>query len=1453
MYTWLSRIMALIFLVNVLSPAYAQQSAGRSRRVTGNRNGVSSRDQFVTPGERRLQQLHNQADSLGREVQNSYEHRREYIDEYEDSLASARDAFVNAASFEEMEAAYNKMSQLRATGGSVMRMYQGQIAEQVKGQLDASNAASFEYYRQNPAFAPDAISQTMGRDMRYPYSQYMISMSAAAASAGAGSALCPSADEFLIKYEADKFESLEDYLDYVDPMGMNCEDDLVIAYASEVLFYTLQSFQAEGILEQLGLDPEDFKVFLSHARYRGLQSLRRLEKKTNITENLIMAKGTLRILLSQIDAAAKANNIQLPEKKLYYVSPTKGTWQNYKRKVESKNSGPRLVGDKWVGGRLVAAEPYEVYVQANSYFVEKLPENMPSGWKAEEVTYSSIRENDAAFTAAYNRGFLPQWAGWSVPKQNPAPKWLASAPLVNSMTDAALELGKDIPVNLENGFISELEAFKEKNPKEGDADFALLQLEMNYAAQFAALTGDSGMLDKMLGMFEKTASSEKRLTDFQNQYSAVLGVLFGTVQDTLQNLDTAGEDAVFVFLENAAGFPHGTDTRVMALAALGFLNAGSKQIYPDKQQTYPQYPYLNVKQLNNEGVITREFYLSDATRVAAAVSVMDLVAPLQRYYYQDYGLDSDQMQKLSVTLLDHLQKFLPVPGRVDTPAGNGEWNKDERLVTGGDFYGVHGGYILETGKPRILPKIYIWDKDGHGHGPVEAHDWKNSRKVNDEMDALILNVFGEAALWVLSGVVVGAAFKGLRLLVAVGRNIPRGVKAGRVVFRASKGSALTRLGKAANRAGASIKTGVKYSNNTFNAYMAQNGLSITRNVDAAGNPIVQEAVKKGAATAARGATAPSPVTSVAVRSEQAVGAARPVSPQSRFFNLNIYEPNGFGSRFTLKLGDLSGWSNPRIRAELLRKAGHLGWKPWTKADKMLAYETAWWDSYIGKIGSEALVPADIAADPYLFYLYRNAAAMNTVAGGMQPGRLFMSSPLFSGYGKAYWNTAKFFLGFQAADVLASATYKPAADAWMTRRAEEAQKAEMAQYGDVFSDEAVAARTAGAPAEAAPSPADILTSITGGAPAKKGFGWMDAITLPSWLWNQISPTRILDSDGAALSPVIVGGWNLLNKAGVMNSSPFMQDQTKQQIAINAALLRLRDAQQELADKRLARNEQTFAQSCEKARADIEKNRTEMQTIFASWGDIAAADAVEYNRLLDDYLKHINQLASSSEDVTARFRRLGEVFTTYSSKMEAFNQKFIARAAGYQKQMLARLAFERYFSQFDYVAQGYLQQFNGYPDAQQELQRLFAASRQELENIRAKGLEPEAAAGELEAWQTKLQDSLDAFDEKNANILLVQLERQVLQRIQMTKDDAAKHQTDISALAEEWKAAAEAILSSSDDIAVKQIKLQQLYYEMLGKAEELIWQTIESSGQTGTKDVDRSELYQDTGDAPPAQAY
>lgn len=1434
MYTWLSRVMAVVFLLNVLSPAYAQVPASK-----GNRR--------LLPGEYRLQQMHNRADSLAGVTQNSYKKRQEYIDEYTESMSVARDAFIDAGSFEEMDAAYKQIEQLRATGGGVMSMYQRQISDQLTEQLNAQNAASAEYFFQNPAFAPDAISQTMGRDMRYPLSREMIAESVAEAAGMAGSALCPSSEEFLQKYSADEMGPLENYLEYLDPMGMNCKDYLVVAYAAEGLFRELQSFKTEGSLEVLGQDPEEFKSFLAHARYRGLQSLHRLEAQKQVTDHLVKAKGTLRILLSQIEVAARANNIQLPEKKLYYVFPSKGTWMAYKRNAESKNTPSRFVEkDVWISGVMNILQTYDEYVQSNSYFVETLPANMPKGWKAEEVTSSSI--NGAAFNAAYQR------FAW-----NPAPNWLAKSGAV-VVPNAGAVLEKSSNGDLGRGFIKELEAFKAKNPKEDSDDFSLLQLEMNYATQFAVLTGDFSMLNQMLALFEEPASSENRLTDFKTHYSSVVGVLFGTLQDTLQYFAVASDMAVFEFLEQAIAFPHGTNTRVMALAALGYLNTGAKT------NNASSYPNFATKQSDINGMLTKEFYLSDATRAAAAASIMDLLAPLQSYRYQDYGLDSDQMQKLAEMLFGNLQKFLPVPGRVDTYTDAG-LNKDERLVTANDFYGVQGGYIFAAGKPKRLPKIYIWDKDGKGHGPVEAQNWKNYKKTKDETDSLILNIFGESAMWLLSGVVIGAAFKGLRLLVAAGRNIPRGLKAGRVVFRASKGSTLTRLGNAANRTRASVKTGMKYntSNKAFTQYLAQNGVNITPGVDAAGKPIIQAGVKT-TGTAARTTAAPSPVTSVAVRAEYAVGAARPVSPLSKYFNLNIIYPDGFGSRFTLKLGNLSGWSNPRIRAELLRKAGRYGWKPWTQADRMLAYETSWWEAYINKFGSEALMPRGFSAtvrtpifgingnisgyyytnrfvsfadNPHLGSLYQHFGAMGRVSSGMEPGRLFMSSPLLSGYGKAYWNTVKFFLGFRAADIGASATYKPFVDDWMARRAEEEQRKEMEKYGDVFSDEAMAARESGA--EVLPSPADVLTHVIGNTPTKESFGWSDFLTLPSWLWEQVSPTRALSCDGAALTPIIVGGWEFLHQKGVIKSSPFIQDKDKQQLSIDAATWRFNDAHRRFVESRLAHNKQDLDQVFKDKRAEIEELRAYMKTVFASWGDIMVAESREYNKILDDFLKDLNQLEASSEEDGVKFSRFTELNTMYSDKIQAFNQQYNARVESFNKNELQQaFTIESLFASIDYLAGMYFQQFSAYPDFQQELRNLFTSYRQELEAMQAKGV-TSLNQDEMAEWSKRLKASLNELEEKNGDIIL---RESALRIIAETERDAAIHEVDISAIVKEWKQEITRILSSSDTVQEKRRQLEDLQWQMFGKVEELLWAAKEDSKQKETEDVDRSELYQTT---------
>lgn len=1219
MYTWLSRFMTFVFLFNVLSPAYAQE--------TGRRNAAPQQDSSSPRYNRRpadpnyspaMLEAQKQRDLAQQAKEQVLQSRQEYLDSVAPRLEEAAARFSEATTFEEMSAAYQQLNQIRKDGDSAVQRYNRDMMASSYTEMARAGDVGMTYYTENHHVAPDAISQTLGYDARLGSDPRKWPQWAAAEAnlRAPASVYCPSSANFLEEYKKNQL-SLKDLLEYIDPMGFNCTDYLAVAYAAEVLYYMLEAFTEDGSLSEE--EQEEMTVFLSQLRYRASMSLKRLNAKDEIqTEEIYMARGTLRILLAMLQRVAQANHLQLAEKKLYLVSPTKKLWQN---NYPQQTNKPRrsVEGRQTFSFNLPNSRPsFEQFEKENTYVFESVPEeamqSVEQGYaKVQEVTYSSFKENP--LSEKFRTSFIGS-------------KFLSGNTEKNNLPQGAVEdpfvaFREGMPGNLGEQFYDELVALRKDKPGQDSKEFTLLQLVTQYAAQYAVLTGNDSLLDDILRLFE-----EKSNTDFNTHYSQVLASLFNGIYETLRGFNVRSTYApVFSFLIDAAKDSHSTDTRVLALATLGRLT---------EQTNSTSEPHLRAEfVIAEDGNRSNKYWLSYEDRFYLAKYTADLYEPLNNtsnYGMESYGLKSDEMLSLSNELAGIYMQFLPMEAPTVTLGRCGHVDNvdmdNRRIITAGDLQQTLQGEFRDADCQFYYTNggVFVF---GGRRGWVEMTKLNhiNSRKYTQEITNKGMEIFGEALMWVFGGALIGSAFRGLRLLYGVTKALPRAWKAGKFVYRTTKGARTYRMAAGLRRANASLKTGSKYmSNFNFQNHLAQNGMAYSVTTKAAEPGLVRTT---SAVTHGGMPYIPAPTTRVTLTAADAAsGLARQAT---------------FGVSPTV-----ARWSNPVMRAQLERFAFQQGLgNTWTAADRIMyqrsmmwrnAYDKLWNDFAVGKLVNPR--------EPFVF--------PQGVTLPYYPGAVLAENPIAKALWLQYWNTWRFFAGWEAGDFAAGLATRDSFNGWMAGKQEEAVKAEMDKHGDSFSDEAMAEIEAQNSGEGQSNPGDILGRV-GGTP-KEGFSWYNWLTFPSEVWQTIAPADPDATDGSLiLPPFMEGRWALFNMG--VGSNPFINDAVKSQLAINAH-------QMDLGRARIGQANTALGEGAENILAGIAEQRTALKenivTLKAQYPNVNwSADERELLGLFDAYDQAVAATKSIS-DLSERSRQLTAVVDQYNgqlnTKFAAFDNKY-----------------------------------------------------------------------------------------------------------------------------------------------------------------------------------------------------
>lgn len=1236
MYNWLSRVMAVVFLLNTLSPSYAALPAFRVDRQ---------------------QVLENKVRAATAKVEQTEQNLSKRFVQYLEDIGRVRTRFEEAPTYEMMQSAYQEMDKLRRQAAWEMGEYQKRYRAAVRGMLYAENEQFYDYYRQNPHVAPDAISQTLGYDARYRYSPVQM-IKIEQRYSGSTDIGCPTSQQFLNDVKTGAFETgLDKLLEYIDPLGgVNCHDYLAIAYAAEMLY---------GIAQEHARNPdslpqeqrEEIKSFYAQAQVRAYEALQRLNKiKTMDNSDLYAARGTLRILLMLLQQAVSANGLELNEPELYFVYPSKALYNKlYPAQNKSKSSR------EFQSVSIPALKPtYAAFAAQDAYFFSSLPADLPKGYKTEKVSLSSLDAHPLAKKVAHNYFDLQS-----------LPKGAVLYPM------AALDgYHRFFPLP-DDDILSEFNAFKKENPAADSKEFVSLSSAIQYAMLYALFAGDESLLSEMVALFEGAPKG-----NLKTQYSDVLGAIFDTLYETLKQfaLDSAQIDSAFAFLRKMVEPTHATGTRVLALHTLGMLTEplmgnvafdASLPQFLKKQDPLDMSAQFRSAVSDNNGVVNNRYWLSYADRAKFARYTADLYAPLQgvsNYTLDDYGLSSDEMVKLSNLLASTYVEFLPVMGPSVT--------RDECMnvvkmdtqhltpITPESLAIASAGYILPAGCDRRTKEgTFVFTSKGTVEMLlVNRTNWK---KVENENAARAVDLFGESLFWVFGGALISGSLRALRLLSGVVKALPRAIKAGKIVYKSSQGTRMVRFVAAFRRGEASVASGAKYmSQANFTANLSKNGMGYTLEENGAAqatksslvpanvppNPALPANLSKNgmrylveenvAAQATTGSRVTANVTSNPAAVVTTGNTTTSLARRRGFSRLRFVPPKHKLTLFAAdktsgmyRMGTFPAYTEhlaqmplPLQRAELMRFAQRQGLRNWwTGADRSLFNINNMFQNYWLGIG-------------------KNASHIPV------PGEILSYHPVVQAVGQEYWSMLKWFAGFKALDVSTATLFSYPFNHWAEGRQKELLEKEMSKYGDLFDEKNLNQGTA------LVSPSAALGPV--GGETEEKFSWGDVLVLPSWLWRKVSPTRADATEGALMSyPVTVMHEILTDK------SLFMPESTQEQIRINANRLALSKAQQEGA---MARTEDILQKSTDALLQVMEQNRTEVRDFFSQVRQTYGFKLNDEERECEAFFDRYVALVESTWKMTdweERAKRLESLSDEYQREWQDLVEKINAKVEAY----------------------------------------------------------------------------------------------------------------------------------------------------------------------------------------------
>ncbi len=342
---------------------------------------------------------------------------------------------------------------------------------------------------------------------------------------------------FLRDVEDGKYEDPAQLIDAMDEWGNYPQPNaLKSAYAAEILLNGSVQAALENP-EQLDRDLVSF--ILPRLQVRALHSLTRLKQRNaegEKDEGIVAALGTLRVLLLQTHKLYQVLGMddplttQVTEMQNTYtgcfVYPTRDTYQKEKVRLQQQATS-RSEG---LGGIIMPS--YEDYCKTRTtpFVGQEVPAGYEKGPKTLSDSSQSTEQNEQIFSQ-FMQDFIDE-------------------------TQELLRDGKT---------------------KENDEEFAFLNLHIQYVGRYALLYPQgANSLPEIVTLLEHkdTPKNEKKVTDFETKYGAIIEILFATLTETPKILQIPSENATVLKekLIEFAGPQYTTAVRVSALVSAGLLN-----------------------------------------------------------------------------------------------------------------------------------------------------------------------------------------------------------------------------------------------------------------------------------------------------------------------------------------------------------------------------------------------------------------------------------------------------------------------------------------------------------------------------------------------------------------------------------------------------------------------------------------------------------------------------------------------------------------------------------------------------------------------------------------------------------------------------------------------------------------------------------------------------------------
>lgn len=453
-----------------------------------------------------------------------------------------------------------------------------------------------------------------------------------------------SGKNFLEKIKKDEL-TLDEIVNYMDPVEKQTNHVELTAFAAEVLFYTLLSW---GIPSEEETKDEFFALqqnFLVRLEKRALYRLQSLQD-IPLSDEKIMALGTLRCLLWAIH-----NNyvtLKKPDpnftRTVYKIYPTKAAYNKWKRQRQQQLAQSQTHYEE-VGHspRVNFLPTYQEFKETYSRVYNSRPMDNSN------VVVEEIQEEDTQALTQYFTNYMEQFL-----------KEINS--LKNSVSPADIESSKT------NTF---------------------LQLTAEYAVRYAVLTAQIDAIRQMVSFFEykPVESTHVQATPYWHKhetfgslpheerpeqlaktpYSTLLNQIFLIVASTVTAFPTTEEinEQVLQFLKDMAT-GHSVPVRFSAVQAAALLSEDSKK------------PLESTEPIDEHTMkIMQKISLPDEFRKEMAAYTADLYLPLTdpksqvtNFACESYGLNSQQARELADKLAIIYEQFLPLmlPVRKPNPS-----------------------------------------------------------------------------------------------------------------------------------------------------------------------------------------------------------------------------------------------------------------------------------------------------------------------------------------------------------------------------------------------------------------------------------------------------------------------------------------------------------------------------------------------------------------------------------------------------------------------------------------------------------------------------------------------------------------------------------------------------------------------------------------------------------------